>query len=251
MSEPVQSPPAVPDLLEHGAPLRGQPQALDRRLYVQLQAFTDCLDTAPVVEAVRGSGLEAAVYANVNDPRGIGVVLLDEDPAAFAGPARALLTERPFSALTPLPAFTMLGRTYAQGREADLEDFLLYRVRRNVLNPETPWAVWYPLRRLGAYNRLPRAEQGRIMMEHGMLGRRYGEAGFATDVRLECHGIDRDDNDFVIGLIGAELHALSKLVKEMRTTRQTSEFIAKMGPFFVGTALYQAPPSARPQGGGR
>ena len=70
------------------------------------------------------------------------------------------------------------------------------------------------------------------MMEHGMLGRRYGEAGFATDVRLECHGIDRDDNDFVIGLIGAELHALSKLVKEMRTTRQTSEFIAKMGPFF-------------------
>ena len=89
MSEPVQSPPAVPDLLEHGAPVRGQPQALDRRLYVQLQAFTDCLDTAPVVEAVRRSGLEAAVYANVNDPRGVGVVLLDEDPAAFAGPARA------------------------------------------------------------------------------------------------------------------------------------------------------------------
>lgn len=251
MSEPVHSPPAVPDLLEHGAPLKGQPQSLDRRLYVQLQAFTDCLDSEPVVEAVRSSGLQAAVYANVNDPRGIGIVLLDEDPAAFAGPARALLSAPPFSSLTPLPEFTMLGRTYAQGREADLEDFLLYRTRRNVLNPETPWAVWYPLRRLGAYNRLPRAEQGRIMMEHGMLGRRYGEAGFATDVRLECHGIDRDDNDFVIGLIGAELHALSKLVKEMRSTRQTSEFIAKMGPFFVGTALYQAPPSARPRDGGQ
>ena len=109
---------------------------------VQLQAFTDCLDSGPVVEAVRRSGLESAVYANVNDPRGIGIVLLDEDPAAFAGPARALLTSPPFSALTPLPAFTMLGRTYAQGREADLEDFLLYRTRRNVLNPATPWAVW-------------------------------------------------------------------------------------------------------------
>ena len=251
MSEPVHAPPAAPDLLEHGAPLRGEPQSLDRRLFVQLQVFTDCLDTAPAVAAVQHSGLQAAVYANVNDPRGIGVVLMDEDPAAFAGPGRALLSAPPFAALTPLPAFTMLGRTYAQGREADLEDFLLRRVPRNVLNPETPWAVWYPLRRIGAYNRLPRAEQGRIMMEHGMLGRRYGEAGLATDVRLECHGIDRDDNDFVIGLIGAELHALSKLIKEMRSTRQTSEFIAKMGPFFVGTALYQAPPAAAGPGGGQ
>ena len=83
-----------------------------------------------------------------------------------------------------------------------------------------------------------------------MLGRRYGEAGYATDVRLECHGIDRDDNEFVIGLIGAALHPLSKLVKEMRATRQTAEFIDSMGPFFVGKALYQAPVPARAQAGG-
>ena len=83
------------------------------------------------------------------------------------------------------------------------------------------------------------------MMEHGMLGRRYGEAGYAADVRLECHGLDRDDNEFVIGLIGPELFPLSKLVKDMRSTRQTSEFIQQMGPFFVGKTLYQsAPPDA-------
>ena len=79
------------------------------------------------------------------------------------------------------------------------------------------------------------------MMEHGMLGRRYGEAGYAADVRLECHGIDRDDNEFVIGLMGPDLFPLSKLVKAMRATRQTAEFIEGMGPFFVGRTIYQAP----------
>ena len=233
-----------PDLLEHGAPVRGEPQTLNARLFVQLHVFTDCLDTGPAVEAVKASGLVAAVYANLNDPRGVGVVVMDEDPAVFAGPVRALLTAPPFAELTPVPDFTMIGRTYAQGREADLRDFLLQKVPRNVLSPDNVWAVWYPLRRVGPYNRLPRAEQGRIMMEHGMLGRRYGEAGYAVDVRLECHGIDRDDNEFVIGLIGPELYPLSKLIKDMRTTRQTAEFIQGMGPFFVGKVLYQAPSSA-------
>jgi len=232
---------SIPDLLEHGAPVRGQPQTLDRRLFVQLQAFTNCLDTDPVVDAVRRSGLLAAVYANLSDPRGVAVVGMDEDPSMFAGAWRRLLTAAPFDGLTPVPDLTMMGRTYAQGREEDLDDFVLRRVPRNVLNAEFPWAVWYPLRRVGPYNRLPRAEQGKIMMEHGMLGRRYGEAGLATDVRLECHGIDRDDNEFVIGLIGPELFPLSKLVKDMRTTRQTAEFIQAMGPFFVGKVLYQAP----------
>ena len=241
MSEHTDHRETAPDLLEHGAPVRGEPQSSNTRLFVQLQVFTECLDATPVVEAVRDSGHDAAVYANVNDPRGVGVVMMNEDPAIFAGSARDMLTRPPFTTLTPVPAFTMFGRTYAQGREADLEDFLLYKVRRNVLNPKTPWAVWYPLRRIGAYNRLPRADQGKIMMEHGMLGRRYGEAGYASDVRLECHGIDRDDNEFVIGLIGSELYPLSKLVKDMRTTRQTSEFIHSMGPFFVGKTLFQAP----------
>ena len=231
----------APDLLEHGAPVRGQAQTSDTRLFVQLQVFTECLDVAPVVDAVRRSGLVAAVYANLNDPRGIGVVAMDEDPTMFAGSFRALLTAVPFRQLTPIPDFTMIGRTYAQGREPDLADFLLHKVPRNVLNRDNSWAVWYPLRRTGAYNRLSRADQGKIMMEHGMLGRRYGEAGYAADVRLECHGIDRDDNEFVIGLIGPDLLPLSKLVKDMRATRQTAEFIREMGPFFVGRAIYQAP----------
>ena len=231
----------VPDLREHGAPVRGEPQTLDTRLFVQLQVFTGCLDLSSVIQAVKASGLTAAVYANVNDPRGVGIVAMDQDPELFVKAFRSLLIAPPFDMLTPVPDFTMIGRTYAQGREPDLADFLLHKVPRNVLNTEYPWAVWYPLRRIGAYNRLPRADQGKIMMEHGMLGRRYGEAGYAADVRLECHGIDRDDNEFVIGLIGPELYPLSKLIKDMRATRQTAEFIQQMGPFFVGHTVYQAP----------
>lgn len=231
----------VPDLLEHGGPVRGEPRAINRRLFLQLQVFSGCFDTAPVIDAVRANGLEAVVYANVNDPRGIGVVVVSEDPVVFAEAARGLYLSPAFRTLTPLPDFTMLGRTYATGREPDLEYFLLHKARKHALNPELRWAVWYPLRRIGAFNRLPKAEQGKIMAEHATLGRAYGEAGYAVDIRLECHGLDRDDNEFVIGILGAELAPLSKLIKDMRSTRQTAEFIQAMGPFFIGRVIYQSP----------
>ena len=240
----------VPDLVEHGAPVRGEPQTLETRLFVQLQVFTGCLDTACVADAVRDSGLEAAVYANLNDPRGIGVLLMSEDPTLFAEAGRALLTGPAFTALTPLPDFTMLGRTYSSGREPDLQDFLLYKVRRHALNPDYPWGIWYPLRRTGAFNLLPRGDQGKILMEHGMVGRGYGDMGLAVDVRLECHGLDRDDNEFVIGLIGPDLYPLSKLIKDMRATVQTSEYIKDMGPFFIGHVIYQAPVPEAARGDG-
>jgi len=243
-TDPGQAPPLekfTPELLEKGAPQHGQPQSSDRRLFCQLQAFTGCLDTKPIIEAARASRLDIVVYANVNDPRGVAVLVMSEDPSSFTGTARDLLTHPPFASLSPLPDFTMLGRTYALGREKDLEDWLLAHPRRNALNPANHWAVWYPLRRIGAFNRLARQEQGRIMAEHATIGRGYGEAGKAFDIRLECHGLDRDDNEFVLGILGPELYPLSKLIKDMRGTRQTSEFIQAMGPFFIGRAIYQAP----------
>ena len=238
---PVGAKRFVVNLPEHGAPVHGEPQTLDRRLFFQLHVFTDCLEPQPAVTAVMNSGLEAVVYANVSDPRGISVLLLSEDPDVFAGAGRDVLRRPPFSTLTPMPDFTMFGRTYAAGREPNLEDFLLHKGRRNALNPESRWALWYPLRRIGAFNRLSKMEQGKIMVEHAMIGRAYGETGHALDIRLECHGLDRDDNEFVLGILGPELYPLSKLVKDMRATRQTSEFIESMGPFFVGRVLAQTP----------
>ena len=58
--------------------------------------------------------------------------------------------------------------------------------------------------------------------------------------RLACHGIDANDNEFLIGLVGKDLFPLSHLVQRMRKTRQTSKYIQAMGPFFVGHALWQA-----------
>ena len=65
------------------------------------------------------------------------------------------------------------------------------------------------LRRSGKFSQLTPEEQRTILAEHGALGMTFGAADFAHDVRLACHGLDRDDNDFVIGLIGKELFPLS------------------------------------------
>lgn len=67
-----------------------------------------------------------------------------------------------------------------------------------------------------------------------------GEAGLARDIRLACHATDKNDNDFVIGLIGKRLNPLSKLVERMRKTTQTSLYMETMGPFFTGKALWQS-----------
>ena len=58
-------------------------------------------------------------------------------------------------------------------------------------------------------------------------------------MRLACHGLDANDNDFVIGLLGHSLHPLSHVVQHMRKTVQTSQYIEKMGPFFVGRVAHR------------
>jgi hypothetical protein len=225
------------DVHERGA----NQQSSDRRLFVQLQAFGGCTDAKPLVRALEASRLEAVLYHDVNDPRGVAVLGLSEDPTFFVGPFRELLNAGPFGELMLKPELTMIGRTYASGFEADLDEWLLRRPRRTALNPAWPWGIWYPLRRTGAFARLSPQEQGTIIREHSVLGRAYGEADLAHDVRLACHGLDTHDNDFVIGLVGAELHPLSHLVQAMRKTAQTSQYIHTLGPFFVGHALWQSP----------
>jgi len=228
--------PAV-DVRERGA----NQQTSERRLFVQLQVFTGPLHEKALVAALERSRLDAVLYADLNDPRGVGVLILTEDPAAFTGDVRELLRGEPFAGLERRPEFTMLGRTYASGFEADLDDWLLRRPRRTALNPAWPWAIWYPLRRAGAFARLPGKEQAAILREHGTLGRAYGDADLAHDIRLDCHGLDTHDNDFVIGLVGRDLHPLSHLVHAMRKTTQTAEYLQALGPFFVGRALWQQP----------
>src|SRR5919201_6365235 len=138
------------DVRERGA----NQQACDRRLFMQLQAFGGCADAKPLVGALETSGIEAVLYEDVNDPRGVAVLGMAEDPAFFVGPFREQLKAAPFADLILKPALTMFGRTYASGFEADLDEWLLRRPRRTALNPAWPWGIWYPLRRTGGFSRL-------------------------------------------------------------------------------------------------
>ena len=71
----------------------------------------------------------------------------------------------------------------------------------------------------------------------------FGRAGLGHDIRLACHGLDKWDNDFVVGLLGPELHPLSIIVQRMRKTRQTSLHLERLGPFFVGRVAWQSRPA--------
>ncbi|MEX0653299.1 MAG: chlorite dismutase family protein [Phycisphaeraceae bacterium] len=227
-----------PDLAEKG---RGG-QELDRRLFMQLLAFTGCRDTAPLRDALASQGdLTATLYEDAHDPQGVALLVQSEDPAFFVGPLRDLLDAEPWTGLTPKPELTLFGRTYSLGYEPDLEETLLKRPRRTALNPDWPWAIWYPLRRSGEFMQLPDDEQREILMEHGKIGFAFGRADYAHDIRLACHGLDRHDNDFVVGIIGKDLHPLSAVVQAMRSTTQTALYLENLGPFFVGKVAYQSP----------
>jgi len=237
-SAPTDEPAKPPlDLAEKGR-RDGQVISLDRRLFMKFTAFGGCTDVEPVAAALAASGVDAALYVDANDPQGIGIMAASEDPEAFVTKLRDVFNREPFKSLTHRSEFDMLGRSYAIGYEPDLEDTLLRRPRRRLLDPALQWVVWYPLRRAKIFQTLPDEKQRRMLGEHGAVAKRY--AGHATDIRLACHGLDKNDNDFIVGLLGARLHPLSAVVQEMRKTEQTSQYLESLGPFFVGKTVWQS-----------
>ncbi|MEZ4224913.1 MAG: chlorite dismutase family protein [Polyangiaceae bacterium] len=230
-----------PDVMEHGAERDGKPQEMNNRLFMQLLAFeSDApeLSIQQIGAALDEAGARAVIYQDVNHAQGLAVLSFSDEPADFVKRTRAGISK--VSGLRARPELSMLGRTYSTGYEPDLEYWLLRRPAETVKNADWPWAVWYPLRRSGAFEKLEPRERGGILREHATIGKAYGHADLAHDIRLACHGLDANDNEFVIGLVGKELHPLSHVVQSMRGTRQTSEFIVQMGPFFVGYAVWHS-----------
>ena len=241
-----RNPLEVPDISEKGGIKDGRRQVMDRRLFMQLQVFGDCPDPRPLVDALAMARIDGVLYADVNDPRGVGVLAFNEDPDYFIDTLRPVLGCPPFVHLTQKPEYTMFGRTYALGYEPDLADVLLHRPRRYALSRDWPWAVWYPLRRSGDFERLPEEDRRAVLKEHGAIGKAFGQADLAHDIRLACHGLDKHDNDFVVGLLGRALYPLSAIVQTMRGTQQTSLYLERLGPFFVGRVVWQSAPGAGP-----
>ena len=228
------------DLSEKGQGPDGQPISLNRRLFMQFLVYGDSRDAAALIKALEEANIEGVLYADVNDPQGVGLLSFSENPDYFVTVFRYFLNRPPFSELTPKPEFTMLGRTYALGHEPDLEETLIERPRRKVLDPAWAWAIWYPLRRVKSFETLPEREQQIVLREHGGIGFTFGKAGYATDIRLACHGLDKNDNDFVIAVLAHELYPASAVVQAMRKTKQTSQYLESLGPFFVGKVIWQS-----------
>jgi chlorite dismutase len=229
-----------PDISEKGGLKGGQPQRSDERLFMQLLAFGGCTDSRGLGRHLAHVGVTGVVYEDLNDPRGVGVLALSRDPAFFVDVLRPALNNGSFSTLVVKPEYRLFGRTYGLGYEPDLEEVLFHRPTRTVLNPEWPWAMWYPLRRSGRFAQLPPDDQRVVLAEHGAIGMAFGAADLAHDIRLACHGLDASDNDFVVGLVGKSLHPLSAVVEAMRKTQQTSLYLDRLGPFFVGRAVWQS-----------
>ncbi len=240
-------PSTILDIDERGADRNGVPQRSTRRLFFQLTAFEVTpplsLDTAvrSLSNALRPLPLGSLVYRDVNHPRGLAVLAWTESPELLVDDLHPALCQEALCSLRVRPELAMLGRTYSTGFEPDLEDWLLRRPHETVLNPAWNWAIWYPLRRRGSFEQLDPKTKAEILREHGAIGRSYGAADLAHDIRLACHGLDANDNEFVIGLVGQNLFPLSHVVQAMRSTRQTSEFMEKMGPFFVGKVAWRKP----------
>lgn len=218
----------------------GEVISLDRRLFMRFTAFGDCNKPEKAVDALSKASVAAALYLDATDPKGIGIMTASEDPDFFVTTLRDVLNDEPFDDYEHKPEFDMLGRSYSIGYESDLEDVLLKRPLRRLLDPANRWAVWYPLQRSKGFQRLPAEHQRRILAEHGTLAKRFGQAGLANDIRLACHGLDRYDNDFIVGLVGPTLHPLSAVVQEMRKTEQTAQYLDNLGPFFVGRVAWQS-----------
>jgi len=233
--------PSIPDLSEKGAPAKkgGKQQSTDRRLFMQLLVFSECKRSELLVDAVKHAGFPCVLYEQLNDPRGVGLLTWHEDPDHFTMTTRYLVNSGPFAELELKEEFSMFGRTYSIGHEHNLQHWLIDKPVHTVLNRDWPWAVWYPLRRAGAFAALTPAQQGKILKEHAEIGMNFAAGDYAHDVRLACQGLDCNDNDFVIGLLGKDLYPLSAVVQSMRKTKQTSEYLESLGPFFVGKAVYQ------------
>ncbi len=215
-------------------------ESLDRRLFVQFLGFggVDPALESSLTRDLESSSLTAILYSDINDHGGVGLLTMSETPDFFVTELRRFLSSSSFAGLKPKPEYTMLGRTYSLGYEKDLERTLISGPIQKIFDPELVWGIWYPLRRAKVFETLASEEQRAVLGEHGKIGFQFGDGGYAKDIRLASHGLDKNDNDFVIGILGRELHPLSALVERMRKTQQTSKYLESLGPFFVGKKLF-------------
>ncbi|HBQ17790.1 MAG TPA: hypothetical protein DEF51_43905, partial [Myxococcales bacterium] len=151
------------DLHEYGGKKDGERQKLDERLFMQLLVFDSPPEVDPeeatgaLVDGCEKAKLPGVIYEDASSPFGLALLSWSKDPAHFVTNVRPIFRAPELRRLVPRIDYTMLGRTYSSGYEPDLPYWLLQRPIDNVTDPKAPWAIWYPLRRTGAFAALDRA----------------------------------------------------------------------------------------------
>ena len=233
-----------PKLREVGAVnMEGERQFATKRLYMQLRVL-DIKSSESVDQFIQDlksllSSIPCVLYRDSSSAGSIGLLVWADDPSLFTDALFDALTDtRIAGRFTERTGWTMFGKTYSNGHEKDLQEYLFKKPIRNVCKDEWEWALWYPLRRRGPFYVQPAADQCRMLLHHAAIGKAFSDVGAAHDVRLKSFGIDGKDNEYVVGIIGDNLHCLSRVVEEMRKTRHTAEFLESLGPFFVGKKIW-------------
>ena len=238
-----------PELREVGAvDASGNRQYSKRRLYMQLRVLDVDLKAVTDMDQFIGdlknllTSVPSVLYRDANSNNSIGVLTWSEDPSFFALELNKILSHQKIaSKFHERDGWTMFGKTYSNGHEKDLEEYLFRKPIRTSTKDEWNWAIWYPLRRRGPFYVQPPADQCQMLLYHAAIGKAFSEVNAAHDVRLKCFGIDGQDNEYIVGIIGDDLHGLSRVVEEMRKTRHTAEYLESLGPFFVGQKFWKSP----------
>ena len=102
--------------------------------------------------------------------------------------------------------------------------------------PEAKYLCFYPMDRLRAESKnwymVPFAERQRMMHEHGLIGRRYGD----VVKQIISGSIGMDDWEWGVDLFAEDPVVFKKLIYEMRFD-EVSAVYALFGQFFLGVRL--------------
>jgi hydrogen peroxide-dependent heme synthase len=102
--------------------------------------------------------------------------------------------------------------------------------------PEAKYLCYYPMDRLRAEDKnwytVPFAERQRMMHDHGMIGRRYGD----VVKQIISGSIGMDDWEWGVDLFAEDPVVFKKLIYEMRFD-QVSAVYALFGQFYLGVRL--------------
>ncbi len=245
---------APPELREVGAASITEPnerQYSDRRLYMQLRVLDVDLKAIEMTKFIHDlkpliSDIPSVMYLDANTNNAVGILTWSEDPAFFTDKVNTILSNPKIaSKFVERKGWTMFGKTYSNGHEKDLEEYLFKKPIRNATKDEWDWAIWYPLRRRGPFYVQPPEDQCSMLLAHAAIGKAFSDLNAAHDIRLKCFGMDPLDNEYVVGLVGDNFHGLSRVVEEMRKTRHTAEFLEHLGPFFVGKKVWKSSPGEK------